>query len=129
MMRPKYIWFLIAAGLIFIIFLSRSGEQSDNKVAYEIVNFCGTEYQAPIIIIDGVDMIKRIAEAASAEANQETCQQIVGANKHKLKVDYSKNYSFYSISLNGYLFEYEIGRTMIVRPGEHGVEGWMPLRP
>ncbi|HEY4476470.1 MAG TPA: hypothetical protein VJB69_00550 [Candidatus Paceibacterota bacterium] len=135
-MAPKSVWLLIAVGLlIFIIFLLRAEKQLDNEAMHEIVNFCGIEYQAPIIIVNGVDVVKRIAEAASTEKNQETCKEIVGANKSKLTVvfrDFQEGGArsgVYSIHLNGYLFLFEEERTMIARPGEHGIEGWVSFYP
>lgn len=123
---------IIVVAIVGAIWWVQSAKQEPRLSSeYETVNFCGREYEAPVIVIDGVHIIKRIAEAASAEEGGETCREIISAGPEDLAVSFEEHvYSpdWYSLHLNGYLFEYGKGHTMIVRPGPHGIEGWVPLK-
>lgn len=128
MRNAKFIWLVVGVIVILGIFLLRSQKQTD-EIVYETVNFCGTEYQVEKIVIAGVDIIKRIAEVASAEKNQETCKNIISADPQNLKISITERPNLDSLHLNGYLFDIDLKRRIIMRPGEHGIEDWTSLWP
>ena len=68
-MRPAYSTLLVLGLILLVMFLWQLRDRND-KAVYEAVNFCGTEYQVEQILINGVDIIKRIAEIATEERSE-----------------------------------------------------------
>lgn len=127
-LKPRgFILLLVAVTLVLVVVSLPRAEEGNTD--YHNVYLCGSKYEVPRIVVDGVVIITRIAEVASAEEEQETCKQIFGANRYELDAKYSRDDDFHTITLNGYWFGYEEGRAMIVRLGEHGIDGWARLRP
>lgn len=88
-MKKAQIYFLaiLIIILIIVIYLDYStspsltvirAPETPNPVAKEMetVSFCGTDYQVEKIMIDGVDIIKRIAELATVQVERYICDEL-----------------------------------------------------
>lgn len=128
----KYYW-LIAVAMIILsgIFFWPKADEKNDAGKIQTVSFCGTKYQAPVIILEGVNVIQRIAEIATEQdrqqAGQDMCNLIRQTNPNELVVSVAEEIyapGNYTVHLNSHLFHLN-SYGMISRPGEHGLDvGW-----
>lgn len=110
--------------IIFYLHRSESGDASLRKVS-----FCEHEYVAPLVLVEGRDVIARVAAMASADPSNGMCDAFHRyATDDLLDTDINLGSDGnYMVSIDSHLFFIDTKRMVIMRAGYEDVVDLGPL--
>ena len=115
-MKKAQIYFAIISMVVLGLIYSLNYPSPKLRPVFQTVNFCGTSYQVEKVMIDDTDIIKRIAELATAKPESGVCPGVKNnfAFGNETKLD-SRNSNFdeYWLSFSSLFFIFQPERNKI----------------